>query len=255
MTGSRVDELGKSIDIGAQKFLQSSVVQYFIDDRTLAAQLLQYLFAGYILSRLCLLRLFHNLHLSEENFSYLSGRRDVERFACQLIDMMFDFCKTIGKIIGSLLQCICINAHTVHLHVGKHRNQWHLYIPEQILAFYLLELGFEHIFQSQCDVGILGCILVNFRWSKVAHRLLVLALRTYQLLDVNRLVVEEDFGEIVHVVIELWLDDVVGEHRIKHLSLYLHTIVHQHLVIVLDVLSHFQDFRVLVEWFEYIYDF
>ena len=169
--------------------------------------------------------------------------------------MMFDFCKTIGKIIGCLLQGICIDAYAIHLHVGKHRNQWHLYIPEQILAFYLLELWFEHILQSQCDVGILGCILVNFRWGKVAHRLLVLALRAYQLFDVNSLVVEENFGEIVHVVIKLWLDDVVGEHCIKHLSLYLHTVVHQHLVIVLDVLSHFQDFRVLVERFEYVYEF
>ena len=169
--------------------------------------------------------------------------------------MMFDFCKTIGKIIGCLLQGICIDAYAIHLHVGKHRNQWHLYIPEQILAFYLLELGFEHIFQSQCDVGILGCILVNFRWGKVAHRLLVFALRPYQLLDVNCLVVEEDFGEIVHVVIKLWLDDVVREHCIKHLSLYLYSVVHQHLVIVLDVLSHFQDFWILVEWFEYVYEF
>ena len=69
------------------------------------------------------------------------------------------------------------------------------------------------------------------------------------------LIVEEHFGEVIHVVVELWLDEIVGEHRIEHLALNLYAVVHQHLVIVFDVLSHFQDFWVLVERFEDVYDF
>lgn len=66
---------------------------------------------------------------------------------------------------------------------------------------------------------------------------------------------KEYLCQIIHVVIEFWLDDVVGEHRVEHLSLNLYSIVHQDLVVVLDVLSHFQDFRVFIEWFKDVYDF
>ena len=56
-------------------------------------------------------------------------------------------------------------------------------------------------------------------------------------------------------MVKFWLDEIVGEHRIEHLALNLYAVVHQHLVIVFDVLPHFQDFRVLVEGFEDVYDF
>ena len=69
------------------------------------------------------------------------------------------------------------------------------------------------------------------------------------------LIVEEYFCQVIHVVVKFWLDEIVGEHRIEHLALNLYAVVHQHLVIVFDVLSHFQDFRVLVERFEDVYDF
>ena len=71
----------------------------------------------------------------------------------------------------------------------------------------------------------------------------------------NRLVFEIYLGEVIHIVIKLRLDEIMSNHRIEHLSLYLHSVIHQHFVIVLDVLSHFQDFRILVERFEDVYEF
>lgn len=69
------------------------------------------------------------------------------------------------------------------------------------------------------------------------------------------LIMQIYFCQIIHIVVEFWLDEIMGNHRVEHLSLYLYTIVHQYLIIVLDVLSHFQDFRILVERFEDVYEF
>ena len=66
---------------------------------------------------------------------------------------------------------------------------------------------------------------------------------------------KEYLCQIIHVVIEFRLYDVVSEHRVEHLSLNLYSIVHQDLVVVLDVLSHFQDFWIFIERFEDVYDF
>ena len=59
--------------------------------------------------------------------------------------------------------------------------------------------------------------------SEIAHRLLVLSLRTNQLFDVDGLIVEEHFGKVIHVVVELWLDEIVGEHRMMQTGGYRHT--------------------------------
>ena len=61
-----------------------------------------------------------------------------------------------------------------------------------------------------------------------------------------RLIVEIDFSEVVHIVVKFGLDDIVGNHRVEHLSLYLHSVVHQHLIVVLQVLSYLENFLVLI---------
>lgn len=69
------------------------------------------------------------------------------------------------------------------------------------------------------------------------------------------LIMQIYFCQIIHIVVEFWLDEIMGYHRVEHLSLYLYTIVHQYLIIVLDVLSHFHDFWILIEWFKDVYEF
>ena len=54
---------------------------------------------------------------------------------------------------------------------------------------------------------------------------------------------------------KLRLDDVVGEHRVEHLAGKSHAIVHQHLIVVLEVLSHLEDFLVLIHRTEQIHNF
>ena len=93
-----VDELGQGVYIGVEEFLQPSVVQYFIDDGTLASQLLQNFLARHILSCFGLLGLVYDLHFPKEDFAYLSGGGYVERLACQLIDVVLYFGQSIGQI-------------------------------------------------------------------------------------------------------------------------------------------------------------
>lgn len=58
------------------------------------------------------------------------------------------------------------------------------------------------------------------------------------------LVVEINLCKVVHAVVEFWLDDIVGEHRVKDTTLHRDTIVVEHLHVVLDILSHLENLLV-----------
>ena len=45
----------------------------------------------------------------------------------------------------------------------------------------------------------------------------------------------------------------MGNHRVEHLTFHIHSVLVQHLVVILDVLSYLDDFFVFVERFEYVY--
>ena len=64
------------------------------------------------------------------------------------------------------------------------------------------------------------------------------------------LIVEIDFCQEVHVMSQLWLDEVMGHHGIPEVAFEGDAIVGQHLHIVLDVLSDFQYRRIFVQWSE-----
>src|SRR3712207_3514731 len=62
MARARADELGKSVDIGAEQLLKSAIIEYLGDDGALLTQLLQHLLRRDILARFGLLGLFYDLH-------------------------------------------------------------------------------------------------------------------------------------------------------------------------------------------------
>ena len=64
------------------------------------------------------------------------------------------------------------------------------------------------------------------------------------------LIVEIDLSHVVHVVAKFRLDDIMSEHGVEHFAFKADAIVHQHLIVVLDVLSNFEDFRVFIYWFK-----
>ena len=149
-----------------------------------------------------------------------------------------------------LLEGFGVEAHAAHLHVGQHRHKRHLYLLKQPLTAHLLEPWLQDVLQLQRHVGVFGSILVDILRVEVGHVLLSLSLGAYELLDVDGPVVEQLFGHVVHVVFQFGLDDVVGEHGVPHFAAHPHSIVAQHLKVVLDVLAHFERRGVLVERFE-----
>ena len=64
------------------------------------------------------------------------------------------------------------------------------------------------------------------------------------------LVVEIDLSHVVHVVMEFGLDEVVGNHGVPHRTSEVDVIVAQHFEVILQILSHFKNFVVLVHLFK-----
>ena len=119
----------------------------------------------------------------------------------------------------------------------------------------LFQFWFQDVFQFQGDVGILSRILVDLGGLEVTHRLLVFAFGSDEFLYMDGLVTQKRLGHIVHVVVELGLDEIVGEHGVEHATAQFHTIAAQHFVVVLDVLANLQNVGVFVEWLEDIDNF
>ena len=89
----------------------------------------------------------------------------------------------------------------------------------------LFQLRLQLVFQLQGDVGIFGSILIDLGGGEVAHAALGLALGSNQLVDVDGLIVQVDLGHVVHVVTKLWLDEVVGNHRVPHGTLQFDVVI------------------------------
>ncbi len=168
------------------------------------------------------------------------------------MDSLFYLVHALSESPGCFLQRLRVDAHSVHLHFGEHRHQRHLYVAEQIVGAALLQFRFQLVLQLQCDVRILGGIFIHLAWLQIAHALLAFSFRTDKFLYANRLVVEIRLRHVVHVVSRFRLDEIVGNHGVKHLASHLHTIVGEYLDVVFHVLSDFENFFVFVERFKYI---
>ena len=73
MASTRINQLGQRVDIGADKFLQASMLQDISYDFMLVTQLLQHFFRGDILACLGLLGFLNDLEFIEQNFTHLFG--------------------------------------------------------------------------------------------------------------------------------------------------------------------------------------
>ena len=119
----------------------------------------------------------------------------------------------------------------------------------------LLQFLFQYILQFEGDVRILAGITVDILGRKVAHVLLVFAPRSNQLVDVDGLVVQIDFRQIVHVMAKFGLKHVMGEHGVEKFALHPDSVILEDNHIVLDVLSHLHGFFIFEERAELVYNF
>ena len=192
MTRPLVDELWQSVDIRAEEFLHSSVVEDVLHDRRLGSHTLQHFLRSDILSGARFLRLVKNVHLvgRKQDVPHLFGRRDVESLTSFRVYPLLIVVHPFGENSRRFFQCLRVDAHTVHFHVGQHRHEGHLDVFKQFCTFYLLELGLENVFQFQGNVGVFCRILINLLWLEVGHILLAFPLRTDQFLYMYGFVVE-----------------------------------------------------------------
>ena len=72
MAGGGIYQFGQCLDVGAEEFFQTSVCQYLPYNRVLAAQALEHLFRGGVLTALGLLGLGVELQFLEEHLAHLA---------------------------------------------------------------------------------------------------------------------------------------------------------------------------------------
>ena len=122
----------------------------------------------------------------------------------------------------------------------QYRHERHLDRLEQLIQALSLQFRFEFGFQFQGDVSIFGSIVAYPFRRHITHRQLALSLRTDECVDMDGLIVEIHFSHEVHVVMHLGLQDIMGNHRVEHRTLYPHAVIGQHDDVVFHVLPHFK---------------
>ena len=119
-----------------------------------------------------------------------------------------------------------------------------------------LEHGLEEVLEAERDVGVFcgvgayefdGYFAHVFLWSST----LFLA---DEFVDVYGAVVEVGFGEEVHAVAHVGLQEVVGYHGVEHGRCEVQSVVGEHGEVVLEVLPHLEDGGALVEGSEFFED-
>ena len=158
-------------------------------------------------------------------------------------------------MLGRLFKRFRIDTHSVAFDVDEHRYERHLYFVKEMFGSVLFQFFFEYVLQFQCNVRIFASVAVYVFRRKVAHVLLVLAFGSYKFVDVDGLVVQIDFGKVVHVVPELRLQYIMGKHGVEKFSFYLYSVVLKDNHIVLDILSYFHGIFIFVKRAEFIDDF
>ena len=161
-----IDQFGQGIDVCAQQFLQSSVLQYLAHHLVLVAQALQHFLAGNVLSGLRLLGLGIQLEHVEEDFAHLPGRGDVEPLSCQPVYLFLQVHHFLGEVAACLCQPRFVYAYTRLLHACQYAHQGHLHLPEDVPKACVVQLLLEEFLQFLlCGfaVGILQIV------KSVAH--------------------------------------------------------------------------------------
>ena len=175
--------------------------------------------------------------------------------AAQAEDFVFQLLHALCKVAFGFGQRVGVQTYAVALHVGQHRHERHLDVVEQAVGAGLFYLVGQHALQAQGDVSILAGIFINLCGREVGHVFLLASLGADEFLNVDGLVVQVDFGQVVHVVAQLGLQHVVGQHRVEHRAGQTDAVSGQHVEVVLDVLADFQNFGVLVGWFKNLKNF
>ncbi len=146
LAGAGIDQEWKSINIGAKQLFQSSLFQYFFNDRVFRADLLQFLLTGFVLSCLGLFRLLHNHQLVEQDLPYLFGRIDIELYTGHIGDLLFNPLQFGGVLGGKILQGFQVEPNPAPFHIGQYIYEGTFDLMEQLLQLVFPYFPFQYIF-------------------------------------------------------------------------------------------------------------
>ena len=104
----------------------------------------------------------------------------------------------------------------------------------------LVQLPLEDGLEAQCDVGILTGVDIDALGGEVAHALLIAPFLADELLDVYGAVAEIGLCQKIHVVPQLRLDDIVGDHGVKQRAADIHPVTREDYHVIFDVLSYLE---------------
>ena len=242
-----VNQLGKCIYIRSQQFFQSAMFQYFFYYGMFVPETFEHFFRGDVLTGFGLLCFFYDLQFVKQYLADLFGRSDIEGFARQFVNLLFDALHLGGEMDRRLFERICIQQHSVSFYVDQYRYERHFDIVKQTFGIVLFQFLLQHIFKFQRYVCIFACVTVDILRVEIAHVFLILSFRTYQFVDVNSLIVKIDFCQIVHSVTKFRLKNIVGDHRIEECTFHLHSVIFKNDHVVLDILSDFQGILIFVD--------
>ena len=224
MSGRRLYQLWKCLDVGGEEFLEGAVTENEVDDGMLGPKTFEDFFRGGILSGLCLLRLVADMEFLEKYGAHLSGTGEQEFLTGKFIDLLFQFLHARAELVAGLVQCLFVDAHAMLFHACEHGHEWHFDFLEDGCHARFLHLVFQRFHEAECDVGIFTCIVADVFRRQVAHVLLSLPGFAYQFFDVYGAIVEIGFGKDVEIVVKFGLDDVVCEHGVKKWTIYVNAI-------------------------------
>ena len=216
----------------------------------------KYFFGSNILAGFSLFCFFYDFEFVKQHFAHLLRGGDVEGFVTrQCIDFFFNLLQAKREMFGRLFEGFRINTHSVAFDIDEHRHKRHFNFIKEMLDRLFFQFFFEDVLQFQCNVRIFAGVTIHIFRQKVSHTLLVLSSASDEFIDVNGLVVQINFGKVVHVVPKFRLQYIMGEHSVEKFSLHLYSVILKNNHIVFDILSYFHGVFIFIKRAEFIYDF
>ena len=183
----------------------------------------------------------------KEHRADLPRRVDVELHAGQRVDLFLQVAEGRVQLVGRLPERLRVERDAGLFHLCKDGHEGHLNVVKELLRPVFREQWAEVFHQLPRHVGVLRGVFADLLDGHLAHRALPLAARPDERLDGDGAITEVSLGEVIHVVAQLGVEQVVGDHRVEEWAVRTDAVFDQHHEVELDVLPHLTDGGVL-EW-------
>ena len=230
-----VDQLGQGVHISGFELLQLPVPQHRRYDGVGIGDFLQYFLAGGVLTGFGLFDFRLDFQRFEKNRTQLFRAVDVERLACVLVYALRQRLNQLTELGAVSIQFLGINPHPFQLHICQNFDQGHLNRLEQFDGGHLVQFGPEMLPQLVGDIGVFASVIRDGFYGHIRHGLLSFSGLADEIGDGNGGIAQFSFGQPIQLVGSFCLDQVMGDHGIKHVVFEFDSPDGEHLVVELEV--------------------